>query len=132
MKQVTIITKDRPGVLADISYILGKSSINIKGLNVDVVGENALVSILVKDPGKAREVLERNNYNTAENDAIVIRISHSLGGINRVSELLSQARVTINEIKNLSTHEDESVFSLSVDRPRKAARMLSQFMLNTY
>jgi hypothetical protein len=132
MRYVTIITKDRPGVLADISYILGKSSISLKGLNVNIVGENALISILVRDYGKTKDVLERNSYTTTESDVLVVRISNSLGGINKITDILSQARVTINGIKNLSAHGDDEVFSLSVDRPRKAARMLSQFMLPSY
>lgn len=132
MKNVTIVTKNRTGLLADISYILGKSAINIKGLNVEIVGENTLVTLLVKDAKKATDVLESNNYNTAALDAIVVKISQQLGGMEKISDILSKARVKINEVQNLSSNEGEQVLSLLVDRPRKATRMLSEFMLTAY
>ena len=132
MKNVTIVAKNRNGLLADISYILGKAAVNIKGLNVEIVGENALVTLLVKDGKKATTVLESNNYNTAALDAIVIKISQRLGGMEKITNILSKSRVKISEVHNLSSHEDEKVLGILVDRPRKATRMLSEFMLTAY
>ena len=57
MKSVTIVSDDRVGLLADISYVLGKSNVNIEGLSVDVVGGKAIISIEVKDQKKASDIL---------------------------------------------------------------------------
>ena len=76
MKTVTIVSDDRVGLLADISYVLGKSSVNIEGLFVDVVGGKAIISIEVKDYKKASEILGSNGFKTANSEAIIIKVAN--------------------------------------------------------
>ena len=78
MKSVTVVAEDRVGLLADISYILGKSSINIDALSVDVVGKKAIIALTVKDPKHAGSVLEKNGFGIAEMDSIVIKLPNDL------------------------------------------------------
>lgn len=76
MKSITIVSEDRLGLLADISYILGKSSINIEGLFVDVIGGKAVISMDVKDPRKASGVLGMNGFKTTNPESIVIKVAN--------------------------------------------------------
>jgi len=127
MKQVTIISPDRVGLLADISYILGKSSINIDGLSVDVMGGKALIALEVRDPDKAKGVLESNGYSMASPNAIVIKVSN--GGLDTIKEMLDGEKITVTDLSELSSDENSRVLALHVDKPRKASKMLGQFML---
>ncbi len=86
MKQVTIVSEDRVGLLADISYVLGKSSVNIEGLSVDVLGGKAVIGLEVKDPGKAQDILSRNGFQTTPPEAIVIRVSNE--SMDKITEML--------------------------------------------
>ncbi len=127
MKSVTIVSDDRVGLLADISYILGKSNVNIEGLHVDVIGGKAVISMEVKDPRKAEDILSRNGFKTTDSAAIVIKIANN--SMDRITEMLEGEKVTIQGLSKLSSDSNEGIFALSVDKPRKAAKMLSPFML---
>ncbi|MBU0532259.1 hypothetical protein KKB44_02075 [Candidatus Micrarchaeota archaeon] len=127
MKSVTIISDDRVGLLADISYILGKSSVNIEGLVVDVVGGRAVISLEVKDPKKAKDVLESNGFATARPDAIVIKVANS--SVGKVTELLEGEKVHIQDMTTLSSDARTTVYAVNVDKPRKAAKMLAPFLI---
>jgi hypothetical protein len=129
MKSVTVIAEDRVGLMADISYVLGKSGVNIESLNIEVVGAKAVISLLVRDPKKAKTILESNGYNTAALDAIVIKVSNHLSDLSKVTEKLTRARVNIDDLSTISTSTSEGVFALRVDKPRKAAKLLGQNVL---
>jgi hypothetical protein len=129
MKSVTVISDDRVGLMADISYVLGKSGVNIESLNVEIVGAKAVISLLVKDPKKAKAILESNGYNTAALDAIVIKVSDHLNNLSNVKDRLTRARVNIDDLSTISTSSSEGVFALRVDKPRKAAKLLGQNVL---
>jgi hypothetical protein len=129
MRSITIISEDRVGLLADISYILGKSNINIDGLNVDVVGKKAIIALVIKDPKRAAGVLHRNGYQTAEMDSIVVKIPNEPGELGRVAENLSKERVNVENMHLLSSDSNGGVFALTVDKPRKASKLLSHILI---
>jgi hypothetical protein len=127
MKSVTIVSEDRVGLLADISYILGKSNMNIDGLSVDVLGGKAVIGLEVKDPKKATDVLGRNGFRTTNPDAIVIKVANESMG--RITEMLEGEKIAVTEMSMLSSDHSDGIFALHVDKPRKATKMLEQFRL---
>jgi hypothetical protein len=127
MKSVTIVAEDRVGLLADISYILGKSNMNIDGLSVDVLGGKAVIALEVRDPRKALDVLGRNGFMTTNPEAIVIRASSDSMG--RITEMLEGEKIEVKQMSTLSSDSSDAIFALHVDKPRKATKMLEQFRL---
>ncbi|MCX6773186.1 MAG: ACT domain-containing protein [Candidatus Micrarchaeota archaeon] len=61
MKQITIVADDKVGLLADISYILGKARVNIDAISVEVHGGKAIISLTFKDDKKAISLLANIN-----------------------------------------------------------------------
>jgi hypothetical protein len=127
MKSVTVVSDDRVGLLADMSYILGKSSLTIEGLAVDVAGGKAVICLEVKDPKRAAEVLHSNGFVTTAPDSIIIKISN--GSMEEISEMLESAKVHIISLNPLSSSQEDSIYAMSVDKPRKATKLLSAFIL---
>jgi hypothetical protein len=129
MKSITVIADDRVSLLADISYILGKESLNINSLNVEILGGKAVISLIVKDPKKAKAILEKNGFNTAELDAIVIKVKNHIGEMANVTDMLSKSKVSIQNLSLISSSPSEGVFALRVDKPRKAMKLLGTLAL---
>lgn len=129
MKTVTIISNDRVGLLADISYVLGKTGINIESLNVDVINERAVVTLEVRDPTKAKSILERNGFSTTDLKSIVIKLANPTKSIEEVTEMLESENVQVKETTLLSSDAHDGIFALMVDKPRKASKMLKDLMV---
>jgi hypothetical protein len=127
MKYVTIVSDDKVGLLADISYILGKSNINIDGLFVDIIGGKAVISLEVKDPKIASGILSNNGFSIANPEAIVVKVSSN--SMEKLTEMLEFEDITITDLSMLSSDKDDGVFAIKVDKPRKAYKMLSPFLL---
>ena len=129
MRPVTVVCEDRTGLLADVSYILSKSNININSLDVHVVGGKAVISLEVKDPKKAKTILEKNGFSTVNLEAIVIKLSNKFRTIGEVKALLESKRVKAENISEISSDVNDGVFAITVNKPRKASRLLEQFMV---
>lgn len=130
MKSITIVSEDRIGLLADISYILGKAGVNIEALSVDVIGKDAIVALTVKDPSHASDILHRNGYTAAEIDAIVVKLPNKPGEMTRLADMLANEGVNVENMHTLSADSNTGIFSLIVDKPRKATKLLGEVLLH--
>jgi hypothetical protein len=128
MKELVIVAEDRFGLLADISYILGKSKINIDALTAGIVGNNAVIHIVVKDEKRTKEVLEKNGYKVAPSDAIVIEIVDAPGELAKLTQKLVDAKVNVEKMHFLAKGKKMVLYAVRVDNRKKALKMLVDYM----
>ena len=83
MKNLVLIVDDKVGLMADISYILGKAKINIEGLHAATIGTKSVLTITVKDEKKARTVLEANGYKIMSDEFLVAKLPDQPGDVPR-------------------------------------------------
>ena len=129
MRSVVVVADNKEGLLSDLSYILSKSGVAINGIDVDIVGGKAVLSLTVKDPGRAKGVLERNGFDTVEPKALVIKVSHHLRSFGEVMKMLEKKKVRIEDYSEITSDDNGGVFALMVNKRRKASRLLENFMI---
>ena len=129
MKSVTIISNDKIGLLADISYVLSKSKINIESVAVDVVAGKAIINLMLSDADKGKNALVKSGYEIEEANTVVIKLKDEPGQLNHITGMLSKGGINIQNLQILSRSEAETVLSLKVDKPKKAEGMLKEFIL---
>lgn len=129
MKSLTIVADDRVGLLSDISYVLGKSKINIESISVDVIGNKAVIVLTVKNADKAREVLTGSGYSIEEDSVLVLKLDDKPGELNRITSLLADSGISIQNVQILSRDGSQTVIGVVVDKPKKAEKILSDFLL---
>ncbi len=128
MKMITVVSDDRVGLLADISYILGKSGINIEGVNVDVCAGKAIVALALKNPDRAEEVLASNGYSVNQSELYIKRCSEP--GLDELKQMLLKNRIHIEKLNLVAQDIACSIYAMSVDRPRKAVKVLGETLIN--
>ena len=80
MKDLAIILKNEPGMLANMGDSLGKMGINMEGLCGFPLKNEAMVHILVEDDETARWVLEDAGFEVrAVREVLVLDIGHIVG-----------------------------------------------------
>jgi hypothetical protein len=80
MKDLAIILKNEPGMLANMGESLGKMGINMEGLCGFPLKNEAMVHILVEDDETARWVLEDAGFEVrAVREVLVLDIGHIVG-----------------------------------------------------
>jgi hypothetical protein len=130
MKQITIVAEDKVGVIADISYILGKAHINIEAISAEVYGGKGVVNLTVKDESKAAKLLSASGYKVLESEIIVIKVKDEPGKLSEVSKLLKDSGVNIENLYLLTRGEGVSIDAISVDKPKKAKKILAKYLMS--
>jgi hypothetical protein len=129
MEQLTIIVDDRVGLLADISYLLGKSNINIISVQVISIGGKAILSFLVKNRKKAIEILKSAGYKVLEYAVLVIKLEDKPGQLAALSSLLVKENINILNLYFISKEKGFSILALRVDKIQKAKKLLSNYLV---
>ncbi len=130
MKTITIVADDRIGLLADISYILGKAKLNIESIGVEVVAGKAVVSLGVLDADKAKDVLTQNSYDVKEANVIVVKLTDEPGQFNTITSMLAKEGVDISKVHMLSRDGKVTVIGLTVDKQKKAEKLLEKYLIS--
>jgi hypothetical protein len=123
---VTVVAEDKVGLLADISYILAKSKINIDSIHVDVVSDKSVIAMTVSDPKKGKEVLEAAGY-SVEANTLVIKIK--IDEVDQLSTQLSKEGVNIENSNTLTKDDKVAIVSLTVDKPKRASKLLQDRLI---
>ena len=59
MKELLVLAKDRIGLLADLSYILGEAGIDIESISADTLGDKAVIRSLYPMTSWERRFLKK-------------------------------------------------------------------------
>ena len=80
MKDLTVILKNQPGMLADMGEILGQNNINMEGLCGFPLKDEAIIHILVEDETTTKWVLEAAGFEVrAVREVLILDIGQIAG-----------------------------------------------------
>ena len=129
MKTVTIVSDDKVGLLADISYRLAKGKINIESVNVDVIAGKAIISLGLSDVVKGKGALEAAGYTVEEMNSVVVKLPDKPGELTRITNMLSKDGISIQNVRTLSKDEKNTVLCITVDKPKRAMGLLKDYLV---
>ena len=129
MKPIILVENDRVGLLADISYILAKSKINIDTISVNVDGDTVVLVLTVSDNKKAVAVLGESGYKNIKEDYFAIKVNDRPGELNKIMSVLSKAKIRISNVHLLTRDGKHTVVALKTDKVKKAKELLGEFLV---
>lgn len=130
---LVIVTNNRQGAIADVLYILSSARMHVEQISGVVNGDDAVISIDVKDPARVKKMLEANGYSVIfENNTVVATVLNSLDEKAKIFSELATHKVKITDFKEIANLKSHSVFALSVDKVATAKRVLSPNLLTNF
>ncbi|MBM4088381.1 MAG: hypothetical protein FJ276_02975 [Planctomycetes bacterium] len=129
MKQITIVTPVRSGLLADISEKLGQAEINIETLEGYVVRDWDIVQLTVSDYDAALQVLRNAGYDAITEDAVVINVKDQPGALAKVTRRLYEGGVDMRSIRILHRQAGEAMVAISMDRTDLGMRLIDDLLV---
>jgi|YelNatPaOPRAMG01_1025707.scaffolds.fasta_scaffold249518_2 hypothetical protein len=130
MQNVVVLADERPSLLTDISYILSKEGIRMENMCIEAAGGKTAISISVRDGAKAKEVLAKNGFEVVDKNTMVLRVPDYIKKIDYIKNKLAQEKIALKQMKIISCSEDKGLVAVLVDKPRKAFRLLNEFVLS--
>ncbi|MBM4310558.1 MAG: ACT domain-containing protein [Deltaproteobacteria bacterium] len=132
IKQISVLLKNVPGQLADLSELLGKEGVNIRAISVADTSEVSTVRFVVDDPEKAMNILKGQDLSAYETDVLAVETPDHPGGLNAVVRPLRNAGVNIHYLyPYLGRVSDQAIVILGVDKIEQAQEVLQKNWVQT-
>jgi hypothetical protein len=133
IKQLSISLENIPGMLSDISQILGKEGVNIRSISVADTADISTVRFVVDDPMKAINILKANNFKVKETDVMAVETPDHPGGLNAVLQPLKAANINVLYLyPYLGRYNNQAIVILGVDKIEEAQNVLKDNWVNTF
>ncbi|WP_461463052.1 ACT domain-containing protein [Methanobrevibacter sp.] len=114
IKQLSIFLTNQKGKLYNVLNILAENNINIRALSLTDTSEFGILRLIVDDPDKGQEILEKNNYTIKISSAIGVELNDVPGGLSSVLKVLNDNNINLDYLYAF-THEnsDKAILFLS-------------------
>ena len=129
MKQITLLADDKPGVIADISRMLGQADVNIFSLDADAKDLSGVIILAVDKYDLALDVLTRAGYRAISEETLIIAVDDTPGALGRVAGRLEDVQVNIRSLHILTRQQEKVLISLVTDDNKKSAELLSDALV---
>ena len=133
LKQISVVLKNVPGQLADLSELLGKEGVNIRAVSVADTSEVSTVRIVVDEPEKALNILHGNEFQVYENEVLAVETPDHPGGLTAVLKPLREAKINVHYLYPfLGRVSNEAIVILGVDKIKDAEKVLKDNWVQTF
>lgn len=129
MKSIKLLAEDRPGLVADITEILGSHDINIEDLDGRIMDSQAVVEMIVDKPHDAVMALRQKGFKVVSNELVVIRIVDQPGASAKITRELNEAKLSIRGISTMHRQDGYCYVALSTDNDDVARKLLHDVLI---
>lgn len=126
MKDLTVVLKNKPGMLADMGEILGQNNINMEGICGFPLKDEGIIHILVEDETTTKWVLEAAGFEVrAIREVLVMDVGNIAGKPGtggKIARKIGDAGVNID----LIYFAEHNKLVLGVDNMEKARAIIDK------
>jgi hypothetical protein len=101
VKQLSVFIENKAGRVSEITDVLGKSDVNIRGFSVSDTADYGIVRLIVDDPDKGRVALQDAGFTVKESEVICLNLPDHPGGLASVLKDVAAAGVNIEYVYSL-------------------------------
>jgi len=128
MTELTIVAKDRVGLLADVSDALGKEGINIEFVSVETTANTAIVHLKVGNSPAAKKCLTAAGFRVVDKHNLLLRLKDRPGELAKVSRKLADAGINIKNVYILDAAKSEKIMAMDTSDNTKAKTVLKSYL----
>jgi len=126
VKQLSVFIENKAGRVSEVTDVLGRAGLNIRGFSVSDTVDYGIVRLVVDDPDRAVQVLHAAGFAVKANDVLCVELPDRPGGLAGVLKVVSDAGVNIEYVYSLiSTYvvinvsDIDRAVALLADKPVK-------------
>jgi hypothetical protein len=125
MQEITIITANRVGTLAEICELLGGAGVNIEAISAHGLGDSGVIRVVTGDIATAKKALGGKKGITFKvSDILVVRLSDQPGELGKIARRLSRAGIDIESLYVLSKNRGVTEVAIKAGDAAAAARAI--------
>ncbi len=95
VKQLEIVTVDKPGMLAEVSNTIASEGINMEAVCAYSMEGNAVFYIVTSDNDKSIAALKDKGWRVKEDEVVTVDLTNKPGALEELSEKLKAKNVNL-------------------------------------
>lgn len=130
MKEIVIVSEDRPGVVAEISEALAAAGVNIEFITAETIGGSGVVILTVDRYDEALRALARTPFQAISEDAIVIQLDDKPGELARITRRFKEADINLRSIRIIRREGGKGIIAVVAERNDQARELLKDVIIS--
>ena len=112
IKQLSIFIENQTGRLYEALDILAQEDINIRALSLADTSEFGILRLVVNNPDKGKEILEKNDFIVKLTDIAAVVLDDTPGGLTRVLKILKEEKIDLEYLYAFANDANENAILL--------------------
>ncbi len=126
VKQVAIATKDRVGLMAEVSGALAGAKVNIQAVCAYGMEDKAHVIMLTDSNAKAKRALSKLGGEVTEDDVVLIEMADKPGELQKVTDKVAAAGINVWYVYGSAGSKTRSLLVMATEDNAKAVRVINK------
>ena len=129
MKQIIILTDDRPGAIAEICESLAAENINIESMDAETNLNKGVIIITVDKYDEALQVLRNGSFKAVSEESILIRLDDKPGELAQIAKRFKDADINLKSLRILNRDGAEAIVALIADDFNNAIKLVEDVQI---
>ena len=130
MKQITIISDNRLGVVAEICEALAAARVNIESMDAETIGGSGITKLTVDHYDDALRALAQTPFHAISEEAIVLQLEDKPGELARIARRFRDANISIRSVRIIRRANGTSIVAISTERTEEAMEVVKDVMIS--
>ncbi len=130
MKIITLVETSRPGLLAEITALLADRGIDVKDIDGQTVGPEAVITLTATPYRRCFDLLADAGYRVVADEHLLVRLPDRPGALAKLSRTLAEAGIDIRGIHFVSKGPRASIVALQTGDPEAARGLLGDILVH--
>ena len=130
MKQLTVITRDQPDAIPDITAALAEARINIEDIEAEHRARTGVIVLKVDHYDRALRTLKDAGFQAVSQDALVVRLEDQPGSLATVALRFKAANVSLRSMHIIDRGAGYSLVSIVTDDNERAVGLVTDVLVS--
>ena len=116
LQQISVFFENRPGVLAELTALLGEGGVNIRALSIAESRDFGVVRMIVPDPASVAALLDEKGYSIQIMEVLALEVADEPGGLGKALRELAEERLNVDYLYTfMNKLSENAVIVLRID-----------------
>jgi len=131
VKQLSLITQSKIGLIAEITEALAAENINIENIDAKSFEDKAVIVMSVDNYELAMEILERfENFQIVAEDVILIKLQNEPGALAKIARRFTDAKISLRSISFVHRNQEAGLVAISTERSAAALELVKDELVS--
>lgn len=112
IKQLSIFLENKKGRMRNALDVLAEGGFNIRALSIADTSDFGILRLIVPEPDKAKEILEKNNFVVKMGYVIAVEMSDQPGGLSTILGILDDSDINLDYLYAFVDEKEERAIVL--------------------